>query len=161
MSLTEMTVEWPRRAAGGLNFLAPLLDLAIRLYVANVFWKSGLTKIANWESTVYLFTYEYQVPLLPPEVAAWLGTGIELALPPLLAIGFATRWVAIALLAFNVMAVISYPDLNPVGLKDHFYWGVMLAVTVFHGPGRLSVDYLLERITHGRRRRDAASATGG
>lgn len=161
MSFIDRAVSWPRRAARGLDFLSPLLDLALRLYVANVFWKSGLTKIANWDSTLYLFTYEYDVPVLSPAAAAWLGTGIELALPPLLAIGFGTRWVAAVLLAFNAMAVISYPDLNPVGVKDHFYWGVMLAVTVFHGPGRLSVDHLLERITGAGRRTDRASAAGG
>lgn len=161
MPIIDSAVAWMRRAAAGLEFLSPLLDLALRLYIANVFWKSGLTKIANWESTVYLFTYEYQVPLLPPEAAAYLATGIELALPPLLAIGIGTRWVAAGLLAFNAMAVISYPALNPAGLKDHFYWGVMLAVTLFHGPGKLSVDHLLDRITGGRRRADPATASSG
>jgi len=56
--------HWPEH-------LAPLLDLAIRLFLANVFIKSGLTKIQSWDSTLYLFNDVYQVPLLPPEIAAY------------------------------------------------------------------------------------------
>ena len=126
-----------------LDFLSPIVDLVFRLWVANVFWKSGLTKIANWDTTVFLFTEEYQVPILSPEVAAFLGTGAELILPPLLAFGLATRFAAIALFIFNIVAVISYPALNAVGLKDHTYWGLMLLVPIFHGPGKLSIDQLL------------------
>ena len=132
-------------AIGVLNFCAPALDLGIRLWVANVFWKSGLTKIATWDSTVMLFTHEYQVPLLSPEIAALLATGAELVFPVLLVLGLAGRVSAAALFVFNVIAVISYPDLNEVGLKDHVYWGILLLVTLLHGPGKLSLDHLIQR----------------
>ncbi|MEO6423123.1 MAG: hypothetical protein ABIR84_10705 [Candidatus Nitrotoga sp.] len=49
------------------EYLAPLLDLGLRLYLANIFFKSGLTKIQNWDSTLYLFSDIYSVPLLSPE----------------------------------------------------------------------------------------------
>jgi putative oxidoreductase len=132
-----------RLIARWLNFAAPALDLAIRLYVANVFFKSGLTKIASWDTTLTLFEYEYAVPLLPTELAAYLATAAELALPVLLALGLAGRFSALALFVFNYIAVISYPDLSDGGLKDHFYWGFLLLVPLLHGPGKLSVDHFM------------------
>ena len=129
----------------GLDFLSPLLDLAIRLYLANVFFKAGLTKIQSWSSTVALFENEYQVPLLPPEVAALLGTGAELFFPVLLALGLGGRFAAAALFVLNVVAAISYPDLSEAGRTEHFYWGFLLLITFFHGPGKLSVDHFIRR----------------
>jgi len=126
-----------------LNWLSPLSILAIRLWVAWVFFKSGLTKINSWDSTLYLFEYEYAVPLLSPEMAAYLGTAAELSLPVLLALGLAGRFGAIALFIFNITAVLSYPDLNAAGIRDHQVWGIMLLVPLLHGPGKLSIDYLL------------------
>ena len=128
-----------------LDKLSPLFDLGLRLYVANVFWKSGLVKIASWSSTVSLFQYEYSVPFLPPEVAAFMGTAVELGVPVFLVFGLGTRLAAIVLFVFNIIAVISYPDLNIVGLKDHYLWGALLLVTIFHGPGVLSLDHLISR----------------
>src|SRR5712692_1442202 len=127
----------------GLDFLSPVIDLFIRLWVANVFWKSGLTKIASWDATVALFTYEYHVPLLPPEIAAALGTSVELIFPVLLAFGLGARLSAAVLFVFNIIAVISYPDLSEVGLKDHIYWGILLLVPLLHGPGKLSIDHFI------------------
>lgn len=130
-------------AARFLQWLSPLADLALRLWVANVFFKSGLTKIQSWDTTVMLFTYEYHVPLLPPEIAAYLGTFVELTFPALLVAGLAGRFAALVLFVFNIMAVVSYPDLNPAGLEQHKVWGLMLFVLLLHGPGRLSVDHWL------------------
>lgn len=127
------------------EFFAPLVDLGIRLLVASVFFQSGLTKIASWDVTLALFENEYAVPLLPPEIAAYLGTGVELAMPVLLLLGLGTRFAALVLFVFNIIAVISYPDLTEVGLKDHQYWGLLLLVTLLHGPGKLSIDHLLRR----------------
>ena len=132
------------RATGWLQALAHVLDLAIRLYVANVFFKSGLLKINNWDGTLYLFENEYKVPLLPPEAAAWLGTFTELFFPPLLALGLTTRFAALSLSVFNIVAVISFWHVlsqNQAALNSHLYWGVLLAVTLFHGPGKLSLDH--------------------
>jgi putative oxidoreductase len=139
--LTRLTMTTIR----GLDALSPLLDLAIRLWLAEVFFKSGLTKIQSWDTTVALFTYEYQVPLLAPELAALLGTTIELVFPVLLAFGLGARAAAAVLFVFNIMAVVSYPDLNEIGLKDHQVWGLMLLVPLLHGPGKLSLDHLIRR----------------
>lgn len=132
------------RAIGWLQASAHVLDLAIRFYVANVFFRSGLLKINNWDGTLYLFENEYKVPLLPPEAAAWLGTFGELFFPPLLALGIAARFAALSLSVFNVVAVISFWHVlsqNQAALMSHFYWGLLLAVTLFHGPGKLSLDH--------------------
>src|SRR5438874_12956169 len=123
-----------------LERLQPLFALAMRLYVAKVFIVSGWLKISRWDSTLALFENEYHVPVLSPPIAAVLGTACELALPVLLAFGIGTRAAAIALFAFNIVAVISYPDLSAAGLKDHYLWGALMLVIAFYGPGRLSVD---------------------
>ena len=135
-------VKW---GIGALDKLSPLLDLGIRLWVANVFWKSGLTKIASWDTTLALFENEYNVPFLPPEVAALLGTGTELFFPVLLFLGLGTRFAAVVLFVFNIVAATSYPDLSEAGRMQHFYWGALLLVTLIHGPGKISVDHFLRR----------------
>lgn len=136
--LIDKAIKW-------LGYLTPLFDLAIRLWVANVFWKSGLTKIKSWDSTLMLFEYEYSVPLLPTNVAAYLAAGAELLFPLLLLLGLASRFSALSLFILNCVAVISYPDISDAGIKDHMLWGTMLAVIFFHGPGLLSADHFLRR----------------
>jgi len=132
-------------ARRGLDHLVPALDLLIRALVASVFFNSGLAKISSWSSTVALFENVYAVPLLPPQLAALLGTGVELVFPVLLLFGLGTRAAAAVLFVFNVVAVISYPDLGEVGLKDHQTWGLLLLVTLLHGPGKWSLDHLFGR----------------
>jgi putative oxidoreductase len=133
-----------------------LMSLALRLYVGWVFFKSGLTKIQDWESTVQLFTDEYHTPLLSPEVAAAMGATGELTLPLLLFVGFLSRPAALGLFMVNLMAVISYPQLwkfdCPAAINDHKTWGVMLLVLLVFGPGRFALDALL-----GKRRQDGAA----
>ena len=128
-----------------IDKLQPLFALALRLYVARVFITSGMIKIGNWAGTLGLFQNEYHVPLLPPYVAAVLGTAAELVLPVFLALGLGTRAAAFALFVFNIVAVTSYPDLSAAGLKDHILWGTMLLVTIFYGPGKIAVDEWLRR----------------
>ena len=132
-------------ALNGLGYLTPLLELGLRVWVGMVFFSAGMVKIASWQTTLALFENEYNVPLLPPDIAAYLGTGAELILPIFLIIGLGGRFAALAMFVFNIIAVISYPDLGEVGLKDHQYWGLMLLVTLFHGPGKLSLDYFLRK----------------
>jgi putative oxidoreductase len=150
--MNSLAAAMPRRIVdlyagfGGLaDRLQPLLALALRLYVARVFFTSGLIKLQNWDSTLALFENEFHVPLLAPSIAALLGTGAEVVLPVLLALGIGTRFAAIALFAFNIVAVISYPDLSDAGLKDHILWGALLLVTLVYGPGKIAVDRWLER----------------
>ena len=138
---TGTVAEGLNKIRRGLDWLAPVADLAVRLWVANAFWRSGLVKIQSWDSTVLLFTYEYQVPFLPPEMAAYLAAFTELLFPVLLALGLAGRFAAGVLFVFNIIAVLSYPALNAVGIEQHQVWGIMLLVTLLHGPGRISIDH--------------------
>lgn len=122
-----------------------LLNLAFRLYLANVFFKAGLTKIKTWDSTLMLFEYEYAVPVLRFDVAAYLATGAELLLPVLLVLGLAGRVSAVGLFVLNVVAAISYPDISPAGINDHYFWGAMLLILTVYGPGKISVDAWLQQ----------------
>jgi len=138
------------RCTGFFTFLSPLFDLVVRLWVAQVFFLSGLTKLQSWSGTLALFKYEYEVPVLPPAVAAVLGTAAELTLPILIAIGLATRLSSLALFLFNLVAVYAYGSFlfsaeGAAGLQQHILWGALLAMLVFHGPGKLSADYLISR----------------
>ncbi len=143
--LTQRVCQLTNPVVNGLNFLAPLADLGLRLWVGIVFLKSGLAKIQSMESTVMLFENEFQVPLLSATVAAYLGTFVELVFPVLLIIGLGGRFAALVLFLFNIIAVISYPGLNPAGVEQHQVWGLMLLVTLLHGPGKLSLDHFLGR----------------
>lgn len=128
-----------------VDLLGPLGNLALRLWVANVFFRSGMLKYGSWDSTMYLFENEYHVPLFTPNTAALMATGVELLFPILLVLGLGGRFAALVLFVFNIMAVISYPDLDASGIRDHQIWGVMLFVLVVQGPGKLSVDYFLRK----------------
>lgn len=126
-----------------LEALQPLALLAARLYVAKVFFFSGLTKLRDWDITLALFMDEYHVPLLPPELAAALGTGAEILLPVLLVLGLATRFGALGLFFVNAVAVISLPEVTDAALQQHTFWGSLLFGMLLWGPGRWSVDHWL------------------
>lgn len=127
--------------------LRDLVLLAFRLYVAWVFFRSGLAKLADWDNTMFLFREEFHVPLLPPALAALAGTAGETLLPPLLALGLASRFAAAGLFVVNAMAVLSYPMLwefeCPAALQSHFFWGALLLAVMACGPGRLALDGLV------------------
>jgi putative oxidoreductase len=131
--------RWP-------EWLAPVFDLALRLWLANAFFKSGLTKIKNWDSTLYLFSDVYQVPLLNPDVAAYLATGAELGLPVLLVLGLLTRFAAAGLFILNGVAVISYySELSEAGLLQHEMWGMGLLVLLIFSRSALALDTWLSK----------------
>lgn len=127
-----------------LNALQPAAALAARLFVAKAFFLAGLTKLRDWELTLALFHDEYQVPLLPPELAAVLGTAGELILPVLLVLGLAGRVAALGLSVVNVVAVLSLAEIAPAALAQHQLWGVLLAALLLFGPLRWSVDAWLK-----------------
>jgi putative oxidoreductase len=142
---SKPAINLAAKVIAGISFLAPLFDLGLRLWVARVFWRSGMQKTTSWDSTLMLFEYEYNVPIIPFDVAAYLATGVELAAPVLLLLGLGSRAGALALFVLKFVAVISYPDINIAGVKDHLLWGTMLAITFFHGPGKISLDYFIKK----------------
>lgn len=144
-SLITRIFNWQDRLLGQLHLLDNPALLFARLYVAEVFFRSGLTKIKDWDSTLYLFSEEYHVPILPPEVAAYMGTGGELILPVLLVFGILGRFSALGLLILNIVAVMSLSDISPAALGQHVLWGALLIALAIWGVGKLSVDTLLQR----------------
>ncbi|WP_374672966.1 DoxX family protein [Ideonella sp.] len=136
-------VRAAQRAVAALERLQPVALLAARLYVARVFFLSGLTKLRDWDTTVLLFTEEYRVPLLSPVAAAWAGTAGELLLPVLLALGLGGRVAAAGLLVVNGVAVISLPELTEAAAQQHLFWGCLLTGLLLWGPGRWSIDRVL------------------
>ncbi len=119
-----------------------VLAIPLRLAVATVFWNSGTTKLASWDTTLALFRDEYRVPLLPPEVAATIAASIELTTPFLLVLGLFTRGAALVLLGMTtVIEVFVYPQAWPT----HIQWAAMLLVLLCRGAGTLSVDELIYR----------------
>ena len=102
------------------------------------FFRSGLmTKLRDWQMTMALFTDEYKVPLLGPEVRALMGTGGELVLPVLLALGLCGRFAAAGLTVVNIVAVISLADIPRPALLRHVFWGSLLMTVLPWGPGAI------------------------
>ncbi|MFM9845455.1 MAG: DoxX family protein [Dongiaceae bacterium] len=119
--------------------IAPLL---MRIGMGLVFWRSAQTKLANWDTTLLLFREEYRVPVLPPELAAYLATAVELTAPILLAFGLATRLGAGAMLGMTlVIQLFVYPQSYP----DHLLWAGPLVYLVLRGPGALSIDHAIQK----------------
>ncbi|MDH4059972.1 MAG: DoxX family protein [Aquincola sp.] len=143
-------VSFSQRGIAAIESLQPVAQLAARLYVAQAFFLSGLTKIRNWETTLALFDDEYHVPLLPPDVAAVMGTAGELVLPVLLALGLAGRFGALGLSVVNVVAVLSLEEIAPAALQQHVLWGSLLVGLVLWGPGRWSLDRLIASRLRGK-----------
>lgn len=146
---TATLVQIWQGAVGRLQIVAPLCLLLLRVFVAVAFWRAGVVKLDDPSGTMYLFGNEYHVPLLAPAFAAFVATWTELLLPWLLGLGIATRLVAAVLFVYNIICVISYPALWPMGFwhglvhgqfADHQAWALMLLVVLVWGPGRLSLD---------------------
>ena len=134
-------VEWLFRQFDRVPYA--VLALPLRFAVATVFWNSGMTKLADWNATLSLFTDEYRVPLLPPELAANLALATEVTTPVLLALGLLTRAAALVLLGMTaVIEIFVYPQAWPT----HIQWAAMLLVLLCRGAGNISLDALIQRI---------------
>lgn len=117
-----------------------LIALVCRIGLAKVFWSSAMTHLASWPTTLYLFANNYHVPLLPPGIAAYLAVAMELAMPPLLLFGLATRFAALGLFGMTlVIEVFIYPAAWPT----HIQWAAMMLVLMWHGAGPISLDRLI------------------
>jgi putative oxidoreductase len=119
------------------------LALATRLSIAAIFWRSGQTKVSGFhlrEETFVLFREEYKVPLLPPDLAAYLATTAEHVFPILLVVGFASRLSALGLLGMTaVIQLFVYPG----AWSEHALWASLLLWIIARGPGVVSLDHLI------------------
>jgi putative oxidoreductase len=120
-----------------------VIALLSRFAVAGVFWRSGRTKVDGFtirEETFYLFREEYKVPLLPPDLAAYLSTIAEHVFPLLLFAGLATRLSALSLLG---MTMVIQLFVVPSGWPEHILWFSLLLLIIARGPGAISLDHLV------------------
>jgi putative oxidoreductase len=129
-----------KKALEVLERLGDVVLLAPRFYLAKVFFLSGLTKLHDWSNTIYLFTEEYHVPVIPPELAAGMSTMVELSCPVLLVLGLGTRLAALPMLAMTAVIEFTYLD-----HFEHYYWAMLLGILLCFGAGRFSVDYWVRK----------------
>ncbi len=124
------------------RFPLAVIQLAMRVAVGAVFFKSGLLKFNSWEFAIKLFEDEYKVPVLSPWLAAVLATFNELTFSTLIIVGLATRLATLPLLGMIfVIQIFVYPQAWP----EHLLWASILVFLLTRGPGALSLDHLIER----------------
>jgi putative oxidoreductase len=147
MTLIEKTVSLYRTATEVISqFIAPLFDAGLRIFIGLIFFRSGLVKAKDWDGTVFLFQDEFKLPLIPPEVGAALSLAVEITMPLLLFVGLASRLAALPLLGLVCVIQFVLGAQNPTyDLTEHFYWMLLLGTIVVHGPGRLSLDHLIAK----------------
>ena len=126
----------------------PAFDLAVRLYMADIFFTSGWLKFKNflnddWGSTVFLFEEIHPLPGLPADIAAIAGTAGELILPVLLVLGLFGRFGAAGLFVMTVSIQFLIPAEYGMQNADHYFWMFLLGATVIRGSGLISIDTLL------------------
>ncbi|WP_343559318.1 DoxX family protein [Kiloniella sp. b19] len=121
--------------------LFPAMQLLLRVWMANIFFKAGLTKLNDWESTLFLFEYEYQVPILPVELAAFGATAVELVAPVLLVLGLFTRLAALPMLVMAFVIQFTLPEAYQH--DQHYYWMIFLGLLIAKGAGTFSADHFL------------------
>jgi NADH dehydrogenase/putative oxidoreductase len=122
------------------NFCAPVVDLLVRLWLAQLFWMSGLAALANWRAAFAQFPGLAESLAMQPDLAAALLTAARLALPPLLLIGLGTRLAALPLLALSLAAYYAHPAQDAPLL-----WALLSGWYVAIGPGALSLDHFIAR----------------
>jgi putative oxidoreductase len=128
---------WPSRLA---RIPLSLHQILFRLAIASIFLKAGLIKVSSWETTLALFRDEYQVPILPPEVASVLAVTFELGCSTLLLLGLATRLATLPLLALiATIQLFVYPNAWP----EHLVWASILFFLLTRGAGPISLDHLI------------------
>ncbi len=131
--------------------LSPALDLSIRLYMANIFFTSGWLKLqsylnGNWDEVVTAFTEYHPIPGVSGEIASIFGTGGEIILPALLALGLLTRIGAGGLLMMTIVIQFLVPADYGVANDDHYFWMLLLAVPMLKGGGMFSADFVIQKI---------------
>ena len=93
-----------------VDFLAPL---ALRLYLAPIFWMAGLSKYNSFDDTAAWFgNSEWGLGLPMPELMTFLATSTELAGAIMLLFGFGVRWVSIPLMFTMLIAIFSVHWVN-------------------------------------------------
>lgn len=144
--LVTLLVDWPERLARSFAWFGPL---AARITVGYVFMLSGWEKLHNLPKMIENFT-EWGIPA--PHILTPFASGAEFVCGILLMLGLFTRVAGVGLLIVMVVAILAAKlgDIDSLetflGLDETlnlliFGW---LAIT---GPGPVSLDYVLQRLT--------------
>jgi NADH dehydrogenase/putative oxidoreductase len=118
----------------------PKVELAMRLWLGQAFFVSGVIKLTHWDTALALAATEYPVGWMDPVTAAYLGVAIEVIGGALLSVGLLTRWVAIPMLALALVAQVFY-----LPFDTQLFWVALLGRTIVFGAGAFSLDHLLAR----------------
>ena len=120
-------------------------ELAGRILLGHIFLLAGINKISGYEGTVgYMEAMGVPGILLPLVIVPEIAGGLALI------IGYKTRWAAIALAGFTVLAaVLFHADFSDqmqmiLFMKNWAITGGLLLVYVY-GAGELSMDRRLGR----------------
>lgn len=92
------------------DFLGPL---AMRLYLAPIFWMAGKSKFDSFEDTAAWFgNPDWGLGLPAPELLTFLATSTEMLGAIALLIGFGVRWFAIPMMFTMIVAIFSVHWVN-------------------------------------------------
>ena len=116
----------------------PVVDLLVRLWLAQVFFVSGTVKLLNWQTALDLAANEYPVSWMSPVAAAYTGVTIEIVGPVLLALGLLTRAGAFAMLILALVVQFNY-----LAFDSQLLWAAWLGWYVVFGAGAFSLDHAL------------------
>ena len=87
------------------DFIAPL---ALRLYLAPIFWMAGSNKLASMDSTIEWFgNADWGLGLPFPALLAWMATLTEVGGAVLLVLGLGVRWISVPLMVTMVVAMVT------------------------------------------------------
>ncbi len=134
-----LTCKKTKQVFNLLDKTQPSFWLLIRVWIAYIFFMSGLTKIEDFEVTLFLFENEYAVPFISPYFAALSATFFELVCPVALVLGIAVRFAVLPLLVMTAVIQFSYQE-----HIQHYYWAIFLIGLLVHGAGKWSMDYFLQ-----------------
>ena len=142
-----LIVRLDRLRSSARRFPMSLLEFGMRLAVGATFFRSGMNKFESFDTAIALFRDEYRLPLLPPDIAAYVGTTVELSAPVLLVLGLFARLGAAALLVMTLtIQFLVYPENWP----EHLMWASILAYVLSRGPGALAIDRIIAFNLFGR-----------
>ena|GEM_PF-211788 len=118
--------------------LESMILLISRIWVASIFFSSARSKLTSWDITISLFAYEYQVPWLSPEIAAFITTFCEIVMSVLVVAGLLTRASVLPLLGITMVIQLTYTSHT-----DHLYWAIILTTLFARGAGMFSMDSII------------------
>jgi putative oxidoreductase len=138
LRFSRFSTDFSVRVLRGLAW--PKVELATRLWLAQIYFVSGVLKLTHWDTALYLATHEYPVSWASAGSAAAIGASIEVIGGALLAAGFMTRYAAAPMLALALVAQFAY-----LPFDNQLFWAALFAWYAVCGAGPISVDSVLRR----------------